>query len=177
MSESAARRLELRELGDDQATLTALEAIEASQAHGLSASQLIDVLNDDARCVLGAWWQACESSDCESLDGETSTAELIGFVVLAHGPFEAEIEAITVHAAQRGQGVGARLLAAAIAQARDWQRDSGLERLLLEVRASNAAAAALYAKAGFTRDGVRKGYYPLVDGGREDAWLMSLPLV
>ncbi|MDH2295684.1 MULTISPECIES: GNAT family N-acetyltransferase [Cobetia] len=167
MSESAAWRLELRELADDQATLTALEAIEASQAHGLSQSQLVDVLNDDARCVLGAWWQACESP----------TAELIGFVVLARGPFEAEIEAITVHAAQRGQGVGARLLAAAIAQARDWQRDSGLERLLLEVRASNAAAAALYAKAGFTRDGVRKGYYPLADGGREDAWLMSLPLV
>lgn len=167
MSESAARRLELHELADDQATLLALEAIEASQAHGLSQSQLIDVLNDDARCVLGAWWQACESS----------AAELIGFVVLARGPFEAEIEAITVHAAQRGQGVGARLLAAAISRARDWQRDSGLERLLLEVRASNAAAAALYAKAGFTRDGVRKGYYPLADGGREDAWLMSLPLV
>jgi len=177
MSESVSRRLELRELADDQATLTALEAIEASQAHGLSQSQLIDVLNDDARCVLGAWWQACDSPTCESSGGETSTAELIGFVVLARGPFEAEIEAITVHAAQRGQGVGARLLAAAIAQARDWQRDSGLERLLLEVRASNAAAAALYAKAGFTRDGVRKGYYPLADGGREDAWLMSLPLV
>ncbi|AVV34397.1 ribosomal-protein-alanine acetyltransferase [Halomonas sp. SF2003] len=177
MSESADRRLELRELADDQATLTALEDIEASQAHGLSQSQLVDVLNDDARCVLGAWWQACESSTCESSGGEASTAELIGFVVLARGPFEAEIEAITVHAAQRGQGVGARLLAAAIAQARDWQRDSGLERLLLEVRASNAAAAALYAKAGFTRDGVRKGYYPLADGGREDAWLMSLPLV
>ena len=104
------------------------------------------------------------------------TAEVIGFVVLARGPFEAEIEAITVHAARRGQGVGARLLAAAIAQARDWQRGSGLERLLLEVRASNAAAAALDAKAGFTQDGVRKGYYPLVDGGREDASLMSLPL-
>ncbi len=177
MSESAARRLELRELADDQATLTALEAIEASQAHGLSQSQLVDVLNDDARCVLGAWWQACVSSDGESLDGESPLAELIGFVVLARGPFEAEIEAITVHAAQRGQGVGVRLLAGAIAQARDWQRDSGLERLLLEVRASNAAAAALYAKAGFTRDGVRKGYYPLADGGREDAWLMSLPLV
>ncbi|MCO7233406.1 MULTISPECIES: GNAT family N-acetyltransferase [unclassified Cobetia] len=166
MSGSVPRRLELRELADDQATLTALEAIEASQAHGLSQSQLIDVLNDDARCVLGARWQA----------GESPTAELIGFVVLARGPFEAEIEAITVHAAQRGQGVGARLLAAAIAQARDWQRDSGLERLLLEVRASNAAAATLYAKAGFTRDGVRKGYYPLAEGGREDAWLMSLPL-
>ncbi|NVN57259.1 GNAT family N-acetyltransferase [bacterium Scap17] len=166
MRGSVSRRLELRELADDQATLTALEAIEASQAHGLSQSQLIDVLNDDARCVLGARWQA----------GESPTAELIGFVVLARGPFEAEIEAITVHAAQRGQGVGARLLAAAIARARDWQRDSGLERLLLEVRASNAAAAALYAKAGFTRDGVRKGYYPLAEGGREDAWLMSLPL-
>ncbi|MFP3367410.1 GNAT family N-acetyltransferase, partial [Pseudoalteromonas sp. SIMBA_148] len=80
------------------------------------ASQLIDVLNDDARCVLGAWWQACDSPTCEASGGETSTAELIGFVVLARGPSEAEIEAITVHAAQRGQGVGARLLAAALAR-------------------------------------------------------------
>lgn len=171
MSGSVSRRVEVHELGDDPATLLALGNIEASQAHGLSQSQLADVLNDDARCVLGAWWQACESSD-----GESPSAELIGFVVLARGPFEAEIEAITVHAAQRGQGIGARLLAAAIARAHDWQRESGLERLLLEVRASNAAAVALYAQAGFIRDGVRKGYYPLAEGGREDAWLMSLPL-
>lgn len=166
MRGSVSRRLELRELADDQATLTALEAIEASQAHGLSQSQLIDVLNDDARCVLGARWQA----------GESPTAELIGFVVLARGPFEAEIEAITVQRRAARAGRRRTPLAAAIARARDWQRDSGLERLLLEVRASNAAAAALYAKAGFTRDGVRKGYYPLAEGGREDAWLMSLPL-
>ena len=42
-------------------------------------------------------------------------------------------------------------------------------RFLLEVAASNAAALALYHKAGFTVDGVRKGYY----GPGNDAVLMS----
>jgi len=45
--------------------------------------------------------------------------------------------------------------------------------VLLEVRASNAAAQALYTAAGFVADGRRPGYYP--DG--EDALLWRLDLV
>jgi len=46
--------------------------------------------------------------------------------------------------------------------------------LMLEVRASNFAAQALYEKLGFTRSGVRKDYYvPAAKGEpREDAVLM-----
>ncbi len=50
-------------------------------------------------------------------------------------------------------------------------------RVLLEVRASNHAAQALYAKLGFVRSGVRKAYYvPEHEGdARENAILMHYP--
>ncbi|HET19983.1 MAG TPA: ribosomal-protein-alanine N-acetyltransferase, partial [Chromatiales bacterium] len=54
-------------------------------------------------------------------------------------------------------------------------REQGLERILLEVRASNTPALGLYRSEGFCEDGVRKGYYP-ASGGREDAILMSRSL-
>ncbi len=66
----------------------------------------------------------------------------------------------------RRRGLARRLLA----EAMDRCRPLGLERVLLEVRVSNAAAIALYESHGFRRDGVRKRYYP--DG--EDALLMTL---
>ncbi|MGO2502116.1 MAG: GNAT family N-acetyltransferase [Cobetia marina] len=157
----------VRKLVLDDATLAALQAIESTQAHGLSRCQLADVLSDASRCILG--WHAPATPE-----------RLAGFVVLARGPFEAEIEAITVHADLRGQGIGRALLQAAIERARQWHHATGLERLLLEVRAGNDAVRALYAHAGFHVDGVRRGYYPALppapSGTREDALLMSLPL-
>ncbi|MES0371444.1 MAG: ribosomal protein S18-alanine N-acetyltransferase [Mariprofundaceae bacterium] len=52
-------------------------------------------------------------------------------------------------------------------------------KLLLEVRASNASAQALYGKLGFICSGVRKDYYvPSQESGvREDAILMSFQQV
>ena len=64
----------------------------------------------------------------------------------------------------RRRGVAARLLAAALDEA----AGRGLERALLEVRAGNAAAIALYRRFGFRESGRRTRYYP--DG--EDALLM-----
>ncbi len=46
----------------------------------------------------------------------------------------------------------------------------GLEKLLLDVRASNTAARTLYEKCGFKIDGIRRGFY---SKPREDAILMS----
>jgi ribosomal-protein-alanine N-acetyltransferase len=51
----------------------------------------------------------------------------------------------------------------------------GVSRCLLEVRIGNHAAIALYERLGFVRDGLRRNYYPAVDG-REDALLMSLQI-
>jgi len=64
----------------------------------------------------------------------------------------------------RQQGLGRKLLNYLLARV----GEQNMERLFLEVRPSNAAAIELYGSAGFTRLGVRKGYYKTRDG-REDA--------
>lgn len=107
-------------------------------------------------------------------DDPASAKALAGYALVARLPFATELQSILVSPAHRRQGLGARLLEAAIAQGKCW----GSERLLLEVRAGNAAALTLYRRLGFLEDGCRRGYYPPATPGtpREDAVLMSLPL-
>lgn len=48
-----------------------------------------------------------------------------------------------------------------------------MERMTLEVRASNTSAQRLYERLGFVTAGVRKGYY---SDNREDALIMWLDI-
>jgi [ribosomal protein S18]-alanine N-acetyltransferase len=80
-----------------------------------------------------------------------------------------ELEFLLVDENYRRQGVGRALLAAI----RAWASGQGALRLVLEVRAGNAAARRLYRAEGFEEDGLRKGYYHAPE---EDAVLMSLYL-
>jgi len=50
----------------------------------------------------------------------------------------------------------------------------GAERMFLEVAEGNVAARALYARAGFSEAGRRRGYYSRNDGSREDALVLAL---
>jgi ribosomal protein S18 acetylase RimI-like enzyme len=74
---------------------------------------------------------------------------------------DARLYSIAVADAARGQGLGARLLAACERAA----VDAGARRLRLEVRAGNHPAIGLYAHAGYRQTGRRTAYY--ADG--EDA--------
>ncbi|MGD9780954.1 MAG: N-acetyltransferase family protein [Kiritimatiellia bacterium] len=69
----------------------------------------------------------------------------------------------------RGQKIGARLLAATVADA--FQK--GLTRIELEVFAANARAIALYRKFGFVEEG-RKRQARCLDGVPEDSLCMAL---
>ncbi|WP_193754301.1 ribosomal protein S18-alanine N-acetyltransferase [Microbulbifer sp. Q7] len=84
---------------------------------------------------------------------------------------EIEILDVAVAPQWRQQGVGAHLLQEIFSRL-----PADVARVLLEVRASNRPARALYRKLGFSEDGRRKNYYPKPDGSREDALLMSLVL-
>ncbi|WP_251976988.1 GNAT family N-acetyltransferase [Salinicola avicenniae] len=99
---------------------------------------------------------------------ETDKA-LCAVAIVAHLPFDAELQSICVLPSVRRRGVAARLLAWVLDQA----ERRGAERLLLELRESNTAARRLYERQGFTFDGQRRGYYRRADGGSEDAILMS----
>ena len=104
----------------------------------------------------------------------------IGFVciendrVAAYGgmlfaPDEGQVTNVAVHPDFRRRGMGARIVEAFVAEAK--QRD--LEQISLEVRVSNAAAIGLYQGFGFYTAGVRKRFYR---NPSEDAAVMLLDL-
>jgi [ribosomal protein S18]-alanine N-acetyltransferase len=79
---------------------------------------------------------------------------------------EAHIGTLAVHPDWRRRGLGEKLLAALLHQA----RELGALTALLEVRAGNLAAQGLYRKQGFEEVGRRKGYYR---DNAEDALLLT----
>lgn len=76
---------------------------------------------------------------------------------------------IGVHPEYRGRGIGRRLLTEALRRV----KEQGLERIELEVYASNHRARALYESLGFRVEGVKKGARKL-DGRYDDIVSMAL---
>jgi ribosomal-protein-alanine N-acetyltransferase len=96
-----------------------------------------------------------------AVDGD----EVVGYAGLIAYPDEAHVATIGVTGARQGQGIGARLLDALLAEA-----DRRSPVVLLEVRASDEATQGLYARRGFVPIGVRPNYYP---NSGEDALVMK----
>ncbi len=101
-----------------------------------------------------------------------SDGNLAGFAVASWLPQEtaAEVEGLVVDEKYRRQGIGSALIGACMA----WAANAGASSIRLEVRASNAAALALYQRHGFSAVGVRRAYY---SAPVEDAVLLQAPLV
>jgi ribosomal-protein-alanine N-acetyltransferase len=98
-----------------------------------------------------------------------SGGELLAYCVAMRGAGEMHLLNITVAPAARRNGHARRLLDALVDECRDVEA----ERLWLEVRVANVDAQRTYLRLGFTKVGVRKGYYPAPAGTREDAVVMS----
>lgn len=115
-------------------------------------------------------YQAIFQPDAPSRLGLVAeSGPLLGFLVAqAAGP-EWEVENIVVAPAARRQGLGRQLLRSLAQEAR---RQRALA-IVLEVRASNAAARTLYEGCGFVQVGTRKGYY---QNPQEDAILYRCSL-
>lgn len=94
--------------------------------------------------------------------------ELAGYAVMAVAAGEAHLLNLSVASSHQRLGLGADFVRFLLKIA----RDQGAEKLYLEVRPSNAAARALYEKAGFAQIGIRRDYYPAASG-REDAIVME----
>jgi ribosomal-protein-alanine N-acetyltransferase len=82
---------------------------------------------------------------------------------------EGHLTNVAVHPKLRGKGTGRALMTEIISRA----ASLGVERLTLEVRASNSQALGLYSSLGFVEKGVRKKYY---SDNNEDALIMWLDL-
>jgi [ribosomal protein S18]-alanine N-acetyltransferase len=155
---SAGGKIQIRPVnfGDSEA----IHAIAATvpEAPHWSRSQYLDTIRGDGlvpRIVLGAF--------------DSSSEEMIGFVVASLVPPEAELESIAVAANRQRQRVGSRLLAVLIHQL----KLKNVQELFLEVRSSNLSAIRFYQSENFKSTGVRAGYYA---EPKEDAVLMSLHL-
>jgi ribosomal-protein-alanine N-acetyltransferase len=109
------------------------------------------------------WYVVAESSGPDQQIG--AAGALAGYAgLLVPGP-EADVQTIAVAPSAQGRGVGTRLLRALTERA----VRSGARSLLLEVRADNVPAIALYEREGFERISVRRRYY---QPGDVDAWVM-----
>lgn len=115
------------------------------------------------------WTKGAFENELENENAFYFVAEEDGKAI-AYGGFwcvcgEGQVTNIAVHPQKRRMHIGEALLDEIIGLAEEMKA----EVLTLEVRVSNAAAQALYAKKGFEKVGVRKRYYQ--DNG-EDAFLM-----
>ena len=97
-----------------------------------------------------------------ALEGE----HLLGYVGMIYVLDEGYISNVAVAPEARRKGIGDALIEELMRRA----ELLGLAFVTLEVRQSNAPAASLYEKHGFTTVGKRKNYYDLP---REDAVLMT----
>jgi ribosomal-protein-alanine N-acetyltransferase len=94
---------------------------------------------------------------------------MAGFVLTREAAGEAEILTVAVSEKFGRQGLGWRLMQAALREA----SARGAESMFLEVEAANAAAVTLYGKLGFITVGERPAYYKWADGTRSAALVMS----
>ncbi len=117
-----------------------------------------------------SWWSelAQHANGRRYLAYFDGTSQLLGYAGIQLG-LESEIMTLAVLPQARGQGIARQLLRQLLIQA----KAEGATAVLLEVRADNAAAQALYQSFGFTRLALRRGYYQ-TQTGSADAHIMRL---
>ena len=120
-------------------------------------------------CFSDPWNEASVASELENplslwlvaLDGE----RVAGYVGSQSVMGEADMMNVAVHPDYRRQGIAEALIASLVEKL----RGNEVYCLLLEVRASNDPAKALYEKLGFREVGRRKNYYR---NPKEDALIL-----
>lgn len=121
-----------------------------------------------------------ESIDCNTVDcysnKESNISKIIGYSILSKIFEIVNVDTIVVSPKYQGQKLGKFLLTKSIENLKI--HDNSVESIQLEVRESNLRAINLYKSLGFTEDGIRKNYYPLLNTSkRENAILMSKSVI
>ena len=130
-----------------------LRVEQGSYSHPWQPGNFVDSLVSGYH--MPVWWQA---------------DELLCYLVAMRGADEVHLLNFTVASDHQRQG----LAQAMMRYLREWSMSRGVHSIWLEVRASNHRAIGVYLASGFVKDGVRPGYYPVHNGQREDAVVMSL---
>lgn len=117
---------------------------------------------------LPSWWGELAGRPRREYLLAEDEGGVAGYAGLDHGGEVSDVMTIAVVPRARRTGLGRRLLEELVVRA----GRAGAERLLLEVRADNDPARALYASRGFVPLQTRRGYYP----GGVDALVLALDL-
>jgi [ribosomal protein S18]-alanine N-acetyltransferase len=149
------------------ADVDAVLAIESvSHPHPWTKGNFADSL------AAGHWAYCIRPDESGSIQGSYLDSNILwAYCILYPAVDELHLLNITVSPKLHGLGIGTRIMQAIEGVA----ASQNMPRILLEVRPSNRAAVALYAKLGYEQIGLRKGYYPadLTSGAREDALVMA----
>ena len=139
----------------------------------LSTKDIAELAELERLCFATPWTQdefmLCLAQEHFYVFGLKSDAHLVGYISFFLVGKEMEILNLAVHPERRRQGLGTKLLTAAL---NFFRRKQG-EKVFLDVRPSNVAAFNLYKRAGFVQVGLRRNYYP---DNREDALVMALEI-
>jgi len=125
-----------------------------------AVAELEDSIHPESAWSLATWWAELAGRPRRHyvvLDPAPDTAGPVigGYAGLTLSGRSADVMTVAVAPAYQGRGAGARLLQALHHHA----AEAGAHELMLEVRADNEAALALYAAQGYRTVAVRRGYY------------------
>lgn len=155
---------------------TVLKAVELSAGSARDIAVVDTLMQAAFDPRYGEAWTSNQCLGVMALPGVWLTLARIegrpaGFALAREVAGEAELLLLATAPALRRRGVGAALLRAVV----DDARTRRAERLHLEVRAGNPAAA-LYTAHGFAQVGTRRAYYRGADGQQRDAqtWARDL---
>ena len=146
----------------------------------MTEHDLLAVVEIEETCGLSRWgWEAYHNEIAEGRGAlmlvarsrttrpeETNAEDIIGFIAARFTGDEVHINNVAVRPEFRLRGIGAALLGSVLKEG----SRMGARSAILEVRAANTAAQALYARQGFRLTGRRRGYYT---DPPEDALVMS----
>lgn len=145
----------------------------------MTEHDLLAVVEIEETCGLSRWgWEAYYNEIREGRGAlmlvarrataadEENAQEILGFIAARFTADEVHINNVAVREDFRRHGMGGALLDRVL---REGAR-RGARRAILEVRAGNKAAQALYHRYGFRTIGLRRDYYT---EPREDALVMS----
>jgi len=152
----------------------AQQALPVLQA--MRVSDVAEVLAIEQRAYTVPWTQGnfidSLASGYAAFVLRDAQSALLGYFLAMKGVDEMHLLNITVQPEQQGRGLARQMLDALCGLC----REAACPQLWLEVRQSNARAREVYRRYGFAEVGLRRGYYPVTQGAREDAVLMSLEI-
>ena len=135
----------------------------------MNAAHVPQVAELERICFADPWSEKSVASELDNkwalwlvaLEGDT----VVGYIGSQTAVDETDVMNVAVHPDHRRQGIAEALIEKLVLEL----KARGSHALMLEVRASNAPAIALYEKLGFLQVGLRKNYYR---NPKEDALIL-----